>query len=223
MQKRSLRIHYLQHVPFEGPGYIESWAMVRGHRLTSTRLYAGQRLPAAEELDWLVILGGPMNVYEENRYPWLAREKRFIGEALHGGKVVIGICLGAQLLASVLGAKVTRNPCVEIGWYPVEKAAKASQSISPAFFRIGFPHSTGTATPSRSRAVPSILPEARPAKTRPLPSATVLPHSSSTSSPRGKAWRASSTTALKILPKVPSFRVLQKCSRIWIVFARSIA
>ena len=83
-----------------------------------------------EELDWLFILGGPMNVYEENRYPWLAREKRFIGEALHGGKVVIGICLGAQLLACVLGAKVTRNPCVEIGWYPVEKAAKASQSIA---------------------------------------------------------------------------------------------
>ena len=138
-QQRSLRIHYLQHVPFEGPGSIESWALVRGHRLTSTRLYAGQRLPAVEELDWLFILGGPMNVYEENRYPWLAREKRFIGEALHGGKVVIGICLGAQLLACVLGAKVTRNPCVEIGWHPVEKAAQASQSNLPGFLPDQFP------------------------------------------------------------------------------------
>jgi GMP synthase-like glutamine amidotransferase len=128
MQKKSLRIHYLQHVPFEGPGFIETWALVRNHRLTSTRLYSGQRLPVVEELDWLVILGGPMNVYEQDRYPWLAREKRFIGEALHGEKVVIGICLGAQLLAGVLGAKVTRNPCIEIGWYPVEKAAQASQS-----------------------------------------------------------------------------------------------
>jgi GMP synthase-like glutamine amidotransferase len=75
----------LQHVPFEGPGFIESWAMVRGHRLTSTRLYAGQPMPAAEELDLLVILGGPMSVYDENRYPWLAREnvslaKRSIGK-----------------------------------------------------------------------------------------------------------------------------------------------
>jgi GMP synthase-like glutamine amidotransferase len=138
-QQRSLRIHYLQHVPFEGPGSIESWALVRGHRLTSTRLYAGQRLPAVEELDWLFILGGPMNVYEENRYPWLAREKRFICEALHGGKVVIGICLGAQLLACVLGAKVTRNPCVEIGWHPVEKAAQASQSNLPGFLPDQFP------------------------------------------------------------------------------------
>jgi GMP synthase-like glutamine amidotransferase len=127
-QKRSLRIHYLQHVPFEGPGFIESWALVRNHRLTSTRLYSGQRLPGVDDLDWLVILGGPMNVYEQDRYPWLAREKCFIGEALHGEKVVIGICLGAQLLACVLGAKVTRNPCSEIGWYPVEKAAQASQS-----------------------------------------------------------------------------------------------
>ncbi|HTZ38954.1 MAG TPA: type 1 glutamine amidotransferase [Syntrophales bacterium] len=133
MHKRSLRIHYLQHVPFEGPGIIEPWAMVRGHRLSSTRLYAGHSLPAVDQLDWLFILGGPMNVYEEKLYPWLAREKRFIGEALHEGKVVIGVCLGAQLAASVLGAKVTRNPCVEIGWYPVEKTAQASRSPLSGF------------------------------------------------------------------------------------------
>ena len=139
MQKRSLRIHYLQHVPFEGPGFIESWALVRGHRLTATRLYAGHRLPATEEFDWLFILGGPMNVYEESRYPWLAREKRFIGEALREGKVLIGICLGAQLLACVLGAKVTRNACVEIGWYPVQKASQASQSSLSGFLPDSFP------------------------------------------------------------------------------------
>jgi len=139
MQKRSLRIHYLQHVPFEGPGFIESWAQVRGHRLTATRLYAGQRLPADEAFDWLFILGGPMNVYEESRYPWLVREKRFIGEALHGGKVVIGICLGAQLLACLLGAKVTRNACVEIGWYPVEKAEQASQASLSGLLPDSFP------------------------------------------------------------------------------------
>ena len=139
MQKRPLRIHYLQHVPFEGPGFIESWALVRGHRLTATRLYAGHRLPATEEFDWLFILGGPMNVYEESRYPWLAREKRFIGEALREGKVLIGICLGAQLLACVLGAKVTRNPCVEIGWYPVQKASQASQSSLSGFLPDSFP------------------------------------------------------------------------------------
>ena len=132
-QQRSLRIHYLQHVPFEGPGSIESWALVRGYGLTATRLYAGQLLPPIEQLDWLVILGGPMNVYEENRYPWLVREKRFIGEALHEGKVVIGICLGAQLLACVLGAKVMPNRSLEIGWHPVEKAPQAMQSNLSGF------------------------------------------------------------------------------------------
>ena len=137
-QKRPLRIHYLQHVPFEGPGFIESWALARGHRLTATRMYVAHRLPATEELDWLFILGGPMNVYEESRYPWLAREKRFIGEALREGKVLIGICLGAQLLACVLGAKVTRNPCVEIGWYPVEKASQALQSTLSGFLPDSF-------------------------------------------------------------------------------------
>jgi GMP synthase (glutamine-hydrolysing) len=139
MLKRSLRIHYLQHVPFEGPGFIESWALMRGHSLTGTRLFEGNPLPAVEELDWLVILGGPMNVYEESRYPWLGREKRFIGEAIRGGKIVIGICLGAQLIACVLGAKVARNHCREIGWFPVERAAQASQSRLSGFLPTRFP------------------------------------------------------------------------------------
>ncbi len=128
MQRRTLRIHYLQHVPYEGPGCIEPWAMVRGHGLTATRLFAGQLLPPVEQFDWLIILGGPMNVYEDNRYPWLAREKRFIGEALHSGKTVVGIGLGARLMACVLGARVKGNRCREIGWHPVEKTAQASES-----------------------------------------------------------------------------------------------
>jgi len=128
MLKKQLRIHYLQHVPFEGPGSIEPWAMVRGHSLTSTRFFAGQSLPPVEQFDWLVILGGPMNVYEDSRYPWLAREKRCIAEALHCGKTVIGICLGAQLMACVLGARVMGNHCREIGWHPVEKTAQAPES-----------------------------------------------------------------------------------------------
>ncbi len=138
-RSKSLRIHYLQHVPFEGPGFIESWVLMRGHTLTGTRLFEGKPLPAVEALDWLFILGGPMNVYEDSRYPWLGREKRFIGEALRGGKTVIGICLGAQLIACVLGAKVTRNHCREIGWYPVERAAGAFESRISAFLPDRYP------------------------------------------------------------------------------------
>jgi len=69
--------------------------------------------------DWLIILGGPMNVYEEDRYPWLADEKRFIEKAVRQEKRVLGICLGAQLIADVLGARVKRNRDKEIGWFPV--------------------------------------------------------------------------------------------------------
>jgi GMP synthase (glutamine-hydrolysing) len=91
-------------------------------------LYAQDRLPAVDEIDWLVIMGGPMNIYEERRHPWLKQEKAFIGRAIAEGKVVLGICLGAQLVADVLGAEVFANPCKEIGWFPVYKPKDAART-----------------------------------------------------------------------------------------------
>jgi GMP synthase-like glutamine amidotransferase len=114
-----MRIHYLQHMPFEDLGNIASWAMGRGHRLSRTLLYEGESLPAVSDFDWLVILGGVMNVYEHDRHPWLVPEKEFIAEAIERGKIVLGVCLGAQLISDVLGGKVTRNAEREIGWFPV--------------------------------------------------------------------------------------------------------
>ena len=116
-----MRIHYLQHVAFENPGAIGPWARRRRHRLSVTRLHRNESLPQMDAFDWLIVLGGPMNVYEEDEYPWLTDEKRFIERALRQGKGVFGICLGAQLIASVLGAPVRRNPEKEIGWFPVEQ------------------------------------------------------------------------------------------------------
>lgn len=115
-----MRIHCLQHVPFEDPGAVGAWAASKGHPLTVTALFRGDPLPPVADLDLLVVLGGPMNVYEEEDYPWLRAEKRLIGEAVDGGKKVLGICLGAQLMAEVLGAAVTRMREKEIGWFPVE-------------------------------------------------------------------------------------------------------
>jgi GMP synthase (glutamine-hydrolysing) len=127
-----MNIHYLQHVPFEGPACIEDWAIARGHRLTSTMLYDdGESLPEIERIDWLVVMGGPMNVYEEGEHAWLRREKRFIERALNCDKTVLGVCLGAQLVADVLGARVYRNGYEEIGWFPVEWTQEARRS--PAF------------------------------------------------------------------------------------------
>lgn len=123
-----MRVHWLQHVPFEGLGSIEPWMRARGHSLSCTRLHAGEVPPSAGAFDWVVVMGGPMNVYEEREYPWLVAEKRCIREAVAMDRRVLGICLGAQLLADVLGAKVTRNAQKEIGWFPVELTSAARRS-----------------------------------------------------------------------------------------------
>ena len=120
-----LNIHYLQHVPFEGPAKIGEWALAKGHNLTSTKLYEDIVLPPVESIDWLIVMGGPMNIYEEKDYPWLEQEKKFISKAIETGKTVLGVCLGAQLIADVLGAKVYRGQHKEIGWLPIELTNEA--------------------------------------------------------------------------------------------------
>jgi GMP synthase-like glutamine amidotransferase len=123
-----MRIHCLTHVPFEGPGFVGRWAEERGHRMAFTRLYAGDLLPAAADLDLLLVMGGPMNIYEHDPYPWLAAEKACIRAAIDAGKKALGICLGAQLVADVLGGPVTRNPLKEIGWFEVARTNGAAAS-----------------------------------------------------------------------------------------------
>ncbi len=123
-----MRIHYLQHVPFEGLGNIENWALLRGHQISDTQLYNNDPLPEPEEFDWLIVMGGPMNIYEGDMFPWLAREKTFIRDAIDAGKIVLGVCLGAQLIADALGAKIHRNQYPEIGWFNVRLTDAASRS-----------------------------------------------------------------------------------------------
>jgi GMP synthase-like glutamine amidotransferase len=123
-----MKIHSLEHVPFEDLAYVGVWAENQGHKLSRTRFYAHDQLPGLANLDWLIVMGGPMNIYEEDRFPWLAQEKAFIGEAISQGKLVLGICLGAQLIADVLGGPVSRNEYKEIGWLPVSLSAAASNS-----------------------------------------------------------------------------------------------
>ena len=123
-----MRLHCFQHVPFEGLGSIARWAEKRGMELSFTRFHAGDQLPKLESIDWLVVMGGPMNIYEEADYPWLKAEKMYIREAIGAGKRVVGICLGAQLIADVLGGPVTRNAHKEIGWFPVELSPEAKRA-----------------------------------------------------------------------------------------------
>jgi GMP synthase-like glutamine amidotransferase len=121
-----MNVHVLQHVPLEGPGSIEDWCLAGGHSLRVTPLYSpGAFLPDAGAIDLLVIMGGPMSVYDDALFPWLAAEKEFIKAFLQTQKPVLGICLGSQLLALCSGASVGKAAQLEIGWFPVEPTPAA--------------------------------------------------------------------------------------------------
>jgi len=115
-----MKLHWIQHVPFEGLGFIEDIAQMKGFDISSTRVFEpGHSFPDFEGLNLIVIMGGPMGVYDINEYPWLIKEKEFIRSAIENKIKIIGICLGAQLIADVLGAKIKKNNEKEIGWFKI--------------------------------------------------------------------------------------------------------
>ncbi len=120
-----MRLHVLQHIPFEWLGTIEDWASTHRMHITSTRFYEeGWKLPDLHEIDIVVSMGGPMGVYEEDIFPWISKEKAFLRTAIDAGKHVLGICMGAQMIASALGAEVKPHPVKEIGFFPVTLTAE---------------------------------------------------------------------------------------------------
>lgn len=116
-----MKIHTILHAPHEDIGNIKSWAQKNECQISKTHIFNGEKFPEdLSEIDFLLIMGGPMGVYDDNEFPWLIHEKKFIEKAINSPiKKILGICLGAQLLANVLGADVRKNRVKEIGWFPV--------------------------------------------------------------------------------------------------------
>lgn len=129
-----MHFHLLQHVDFEGPAAIQDWINRQGYTLTITRFFLDEPLPALADFDILIVMGGPMGVDDHQQFPWLNNERVFIQQAIASGKAVLGICLGAQLIARAAGAQVTKNRDTEIGWYPV-----TTQQQLPALLADVFP------------------------------------------------------------------------------------
>lgn len=123
------QVHVLQHVPFEGLGSIAASLAAQRAEVGLTRLFAGDPMPRAERIGALIALGGPMSVNDEDALPWLRPEKQLVRDAVGRGIPVLGVCLGAQLIASALGAPVYRGAASEIGWFPVHGVADAAPSL----------------------------------------------------------------------------------------------
>ena len=123
------QVQVLQHVPFEGSGSIAAWLAAQRADDGVTRLFADDPLPRADRIGGLIALGGPMSVNDEDALPWLRPEKQLVRDAVARGIPVLGVCLGAQLIASALGARVYRGAASEIGWFPVH----GMPDVAPSF------------------------------------------------------------------------------------------
>ncbi|MBJ6360544.1 type 1 glutamine amidotransferase [Paenibacillus sp. GCM10012307] len=119
-----MRLLLLKHFSFDDESAITDWAAAHGHKTEVGFPPDGEELPGHESYDLLIILGGPMSVYEDDKHPWLVKEKHYVREAVDSGKLVLGICFGAQMLAELLGASVYRNMYKELGWHRVERTEK---------------------------------------------------------------------------------------------------
>ncbi len=118
-KKKRLNVHIFQHVKSDLPQSITEWLEMRGHSYEVTKFPLDPKLPEMDDFDWLIVLGGPMSVHDEDSIPWLKTEKEFIKQAIASEKPILGFCLGGQLVAEALGANVYKSKLPEIGWHPV--------------------------------------------------------------------------------------------------------
>lgn len=115
-----MKIAILQHTPDSRPFFTTTWFEQNNLSYQLVQSFKGEKIPSAEEVDWLIVLGGSMNIDDEKNFPFLREEKKLVEEILKAEKTYLGICLGGQMLAKVMGAEVRKHTEWEVGWHPVQ-------------------------------------------------------------------------------------------------------
>ncbi|MBT7981084.1 MAG: type 1 glutamine amidotransferase [Akkermansiaceae bacterium] len=115
-----MKVQIFQHVPYEGIGCMESWLNNEGAKINHTKCYENFDPISTNEIDLAIIMGGPMSVHDEKVYSYLKEEKAYVRNLINNRTPVLGICLGAQLIAEALGSKIYNNQDKEIGWFPIK-------------------------------------------------------------------------------------------------------
>jgi len=140
-----VRVHFVIHESFESAGAYQTWAQMRGHDVTTTCVYNSECLPDnADGFDMLVVFGGPQSprtTLAECAYFNSKAEQQLINRAITAGRIVVGICLGSQLIGEALGAEVCQSPNKEIGHYPITLTDAGAQH--PLFQHFGSPLTVG--------------------------------------------------------------------------------
>ncbi len=128
-----MHIYFLQHADHYGPARFADWLDGMGHSHNTSHLYAGEMPPRLEDCDALIVLDGPQAHDATNDRPWLKRENKLLRRALKSAKPVLGVGLGAQLLAAQLGAIVSRGTYTETGWHPITLAPQSPFDLPETF------------------------------------------------------------------------------------------
>ncbi len=125
-----MRIQLIEHDPEDfSRTNISLWAAKKGYRVNQTYVCNNEELPPVDSFDWLMVMGGSQQAWDEGASPWLQEEKAFLSDTLAAGKIILGICFGAQLLAEALGGKLFPNPQKEIGWHEVSLTREGQESF----------------------------------------------------------------------------------------------
>jgi GMP synthase (glutamine-hydrolysing) len=134
-----MKVHFIIHETYEGPGAFLNWTNKHGHSVSYTNAYLQETLPVdAQHIDFLIVLGGPQSpatTLEECHHFNAMKEIAFIRECIKAGKVVVGVCLGAQLIGEALGAEFEHSPHKEIGYFPIVLTEHGRQSDKLSHFK----------------------------------------------------------------------------------------